>query len=119
MMQEQRFKKHSRKRNYGNRKINKEHRARGRHAYRKRHAYSPQKAALEQQQLIEAGLHKQQRLETYTKRARTLTDEADIRALHQEVWRTRHELPEAVSMVPRIIKARREAGELPNPYVSH
>ena len=105
------------KRCHGNKSMNKEHRRRGQHAHRKRHAYSPQREAMRLQHEEDACKARQQRLDVCCELARTLTIEEDIRALYQDVWRNRHNLPAAVTWVDRIIKNRRASGELPNPYI--
>lgn len=105
------------KRRHGNKSMNKEHRRRGQHAYRKRHAYSPQREARSLQREEDACKARQQRLNAYCEQARTLTKAEDIRALYQDVWKNRHNVPAAVTWVDRIIKNRRASGELPNPYI--
>lgn len=106
------------KRLCGNKRMNKEHRLRGQHAYRKRNAYSPQRAAAQKQREEDIRMARRQRLDAYCEQARTLTKAEDIRALYHDVWRNRHNVPAAVTWVDRIIKNRRAAGELPNPYIN-
>ena len=52
-------------------------------------------------------------LESIRQRALSVQNNAEVRALCQEVWRKRHYCSAAISLTDRILKERREKKELP------